>query len=198
MTRTAAVPEVRLPTREAAPRGDHSRSRGFSLGSVLRDAGITVLGLLGVACILWVALSAVFNLSLITFATGSMAPTIPTGSLAIVREVPAAELQPGDVATLQRGGEPLPVTHRVLTVTPSPTDTTTQIVTMQGDANPIPDVFPYYVDTAKVVLWSVPNGVVVTRALSNPLVIGGVTLGVGALVLWAFWPRGSQSRPLEG
>jgi signal peptidase len=150
---------------------------------------MAVLALAGLACIAWVAAAAIFGLSLITFATGSMAPTIPTGSLGIVREIPASELKVGDVATLQRGGEPLPITHRVLSVEQSPTDPSLSIVTMQGDANPIPDVFPYYVDTAKVVLWSAPGGAYVTRALSHPLVIGGVTLGIGTLVLWAFWPK---------
>jgi signal peptidase len=150
---------------------------------------MAVLALAGLACIAWVAAAAIFGLSLITFATGSMAPTIPTGSLGIVREIPASELKVGDVATLQRGGEPLPITHRVLSVEQSPTDPSLSIVTMQGDANPIPDVFPYYVDTAKVVLWSAPGGAYVTRALSHPLVIGGVTLGIGTHVLWAFWPK---------
>jgi signal peptidase len=148
-----------------------------------------LLALAGAACLLWLVLSNIFGLSLITFATGSMAPTITTGSLGVVREIPASELQVGDIATLQRGGERLPVTHRVLDVKPSPDDTNLQIVSMQGDANPIPDTFPYYVDTAKVVLWHVPNGAYVISYLTSPLVLVALTVGIGSLVLWAFWPK---------
>jgi signal peptidase len=168
--------------------------RRRSLLPLFRDLGMLLLAMAGAACLLWLVLSNIFGLSLITFATGSMAPTIPTGSLAVVREIPASELQVGDVATLLRGGERLPVTHRVLEVTQSPDDAETQIVSMQGDANPIPDTFPYYVDTAKVVLWSVPNGAYVIGYLTSPVVLMVLTVGIGSLVLWAFWPkRGKQA-----
>jgi signal peptidase len=154
-----------------------------------------LLALAGAACLLWLVLSTIFGLSLITFATGSMAPTITTGSLAVVREIPASELQVGDVATLQRGGEKLPVTHRVLSVTQSPDDPDVQIVTMQGDANPIPDTFPYYVDSAKLVLWAVPHGAYVIGYLTSPLVLLALTIGIGSLVLWAFWPKRGKRQP---
>jgi signal peptidase len=154
-----------------------------------------LLAVAGAACLLWLILSTIFGLSLITFATGSMAPTITTGSLAVVREIPASELKVGDVATLLRGGERLPVTHRVLSVTQSPDDADIQIVSMQGDNNPVPDTFPYYVDTAKVVLWSVPHGAYVISYLTSPLVLIALTIGIGSLVLWAFWPKRGKRTP---
>jgi signal peptidase len=163
--------------------------------AVLRDTGMAVLALAGVVCLGWLVLSSVLGLSLVTFATGSMAPTIPTGSVAVVREVPASELKVGDVATLERAGMGLPVTHRVTTVEPSPTKPDITIVSMQGDANPIPDVFPYHVSTAKVVLGSLPDAAIVIRTLTNPLALGGLALGISILVIWAFWPRGVRTRP---
>lgn len=148
-----------------------------------------LLALAGVACLAWLILSNLFGLSLVTFATGSMAPTIPTGSVAIVQQRPASELVVGDVATLERAGMGLPVTHRVTAVEPSATLPGATEVLMQGDANPIADVFPYHVKTAKVVLWSAAGGALVIQTLTNPLILGGLTLGIGALVIWAFWPR---------
>jgi signal peptidase len=181
---------TRLDTRRAA-----SALSWRSLLVVARELGMGMLALAGLACLVWLILSNLFALSLVTFATGSMAPTIPTGSVAIVQEIPASELKVGDVATLERAGMGLPVTHRVTAVEPSTAGPDLTVVSMQGDANPIPDVFPYYVDSAKVVLWSVADGAVVIQVLTNPLVLGTLTLGIGSLVIWAFWPRGARRRP---
>ncbi|HEV7951412.1 MAG TPA: signal peptidase I [Glaciihabitans sp.] len=143
----------------------------------------------GSVSLLWMIISNLFGLSLITFATGSMSPTIPTGSLGIVREIPASELRIGDVATLQRGGERLPVTHRVVSVEPSTSVGGATAVTMQGDDNPIADVFPYHVDSAKLLLFSIDNGAYVVDALTQPLMLSMGTLAIGGITLWAFWPR---------
>ncbi len=44
-----------------------------------------------------------------------MEPTIPTGSLAVVHEIPASEIAVGDIVTVDRPGQ-LPITHRVTSV----------------------------------------------------------------------------------
>ena len=143
----------------------------------------------GVLCIALVILSGLFNISLIMFKTGSMSPTIPTGSLALVREIPASEVAVGDVVTVDRAGE-LPITHRVTST--AGTGENRQL-TLRGDANPVEDPAPYDVSHVRIVLASVPHLATVIIAMSNPFVLGGITVGAGLLVTWAFWPRGPSA-----
>ncbi|MDD9205229.1 S26 family signal peptidase, partial [Georgenia sp. 10Sc9-8] len=89
------------------------RSRAARLGARLRGGLLTVAAAGGALCLLAVAAALVLDVSMIMFRTGSMAPSIPTGSLAVVREVPAKDVAVGDVVTVDRPGR-LPVTHRVV------------------------------------------------------------------------------------
>ncbi|HEU5224137.1 MAG TPA: signal peptidase I [Candidatus Lumbricidophila sp.] len=154
--------------------------------TVLGDVGLTIAACAGSVCIALVIAGLLFNVSIILFSTGSMSPTIPAGSAALVRDVPAAELKIGDVVTVDRPGK-LPVTHRIVAIAPS-ADGKTEL-TLRGDANPTNDPLPYNVTHVRIVLWSVPgiaNGIV---GLGNPLVMGGLTLAATVLVVWMFWPR---------
>jgi len=160
--------------------------RRRSAGRWLRSALLNVAAVGGVLCLLWVAAALVFHLSLIMFKTGSMSPTIPTGSLALVHQVPAAEARVGDVVTVDRPGQ-LPVTHRVVSVEPAQ-DGRARLV-LKGDANPTVDPAPYDVATFREVLWSAPGLARVVVWLGSPWVIGVLTLSVAALVTWVFWPR---------
>ncbi|UOE24777.1 S26 family signal peptidase [Agromyces soli] len=168
----------------------------MSAGRVGRAAGDAVLFLLaaaGAVCIALVVAALAFNITIMLFATGSMSPTIPAGSAALVREIPAGEVQLGDVVTVERDGR-LPVTHRVVGVDASPSgDGERRALTLRGDANPVDDPSPYDVATVRIVLWSVPGVAGVITALQQPIVLGGLTLGLTALVLWAFWPRGPRA-----
>src|SRR5688572_33224724 len=74
--------------------------------------GLTVVAVLGAACIACILASVLFKVSFVVFRTGSMTPAYSVGALAAVREVPASSLQPGDVATVQRTPASVPVTHR--------------------------------------------------------------------------------------
>ncbi|GAA1315486.1 hypothetical protein GCM10020360_17920 [Nonlabens tegetincola] len=144
----------------------------------------------GLACIVLVVLSLAFHISLIMFKTGSMSPTIPAGSLAVVRTIPASEIRVGDVLTVDRPGM-LPVTHRVTSVEGSGESRT---ITMRGDANDAEDPAPYEVTDARRVLGSVPHLARVVVWFSNPWVLGAMTLGAATLVTWAFWPREPRDR----
>ncbi|MBC7308235.1 MAG: hypothetical protein H5T80_15190, partial [Dietzia sp.] len=84
-----------------------------SLIGRLGDLGLTVLAALGTVSIAFVVLAVVFDIGILMFRTGSMGPTIPAGSVAIARQIPAAEMSPGDIVTVERGEGELPVTHRV-------------------------------------------------------------------------------------
>lgn len=168
----------------------------MSAGRVGRAAGDAVLFLLaaaGAVCIALVVAALAFNVTIMLFATGSMSPTIPAGSAALVREIPVAEVRLGDVVTVERDGR-LPVTHRVVGIDASPSsDGERRALTLRGDANPVDDPSPYDVATVRIVLWSVPGVAGVIAALQQPVVLGGLTLGLTALVLWAFWPRGPRA-----
>ena len=57
----------------------------------LRETLLNLAAAGGAVCLIAVVLAVAFNITLILFKTGSMSPTIPAGSLAVVREIPAAE-----------------------------------------------------------------------------------------------------------
>ncbi|MGX5696666.1 hypothetical protein ACWKWP_10760 [Agromyces soli] len=156
---------------------------------MIGDGVLAVLACAGAACIALVVAALAFDVSIMLFATGSMSPTIPAGSAALVREIPAGEVRTGDVVTVDRPGL-LPVTHRVVAIAePSSGIEGHRTLTLRGDANPVDDPAPYDVGTVRVVMWSVPGVAPVIAGLGNPLVLGGLTIAMSALVLWAFWPR---------
>jgi signal peptidase len=139
----------------------------------------------GAICIAAVVAAAIFHVTLIMFKTGSMQPTIPTGSLAVVHEIPASEVRVGDIVTVDRPGL-LPVTHRVTAISGAGDR---RALTLKGDANPVDDPAPYDVDTVRIVWAWVPGWAGVVVWFSNPLVLGALTVGTAGLVTWAFWPR---------
>ncbi|MDN3442882.1 signal peptidase I [Microbacterium sp. APC 3901] len=178
----------------SAPPGSASvppRSARRGLGSALADALLWVAALAGLACMVLVIVALTANITLIMFRTGSMAPTIPAGSVAVVQSVAASQVQVGDVVTVDREGD-LPVTHRVTSIAPGASEDE-RIITMRGDANAADDPHPYTVQTVRVVLLSVPGIATVVVAMGNPSVLGGLTVVATALVAWAFWPRSTAS-----
>lgn len=176
---------------------EQPRTRRTPAG-VIGDVLLWVASIGGVICILLVIAAVFFHITLIMFKTGSMEPTIPTGSLAVVHEIPASEIAVGDIVTVERPGQ-LPVTHRVTSVEGSGD---TRTITLRGDANPTDDVDPYVVSTVREVWTWVPGWASVVVWFSNPIVLGGLTLGATSLVTWAFWPRdtghGRRRAPRRG
>lgn len=160
-------------------------------GNRIGNALLNVAALGGTVCIVLVILAFFFQITLIMFKTGSMSPTIPAGSLAVVKKIPASEARVGDVVTIDRASA-LPVTHRVTSI--SPAEGGAAKITMRGDANPTDDPLPYEVQTVRIVLWSVPELAYTVNAANNPLVLGGLTLVMAVVVTWAFWPRDEPRR----
>lgn len=148
----------------------------------------------GALCIVLVILAQVFSISLIMFKTGSMSPTIPAGSVALVREIPAGEVVIGDVVTVDRPGD-LPVTHRVTAIEPGSNGQWS--ISMKGDANERPDPLPYEVGKVRQTLGHVPGLAPVIVAMGSPWVLGCLTLGAATLVTWAFWPRHQERHGTE-
>ncbi|TVU59301.1 signal peptidase I [Paenarthrobacter nitroguajacolicus] len=161
------------------------------LSGRLREALLNMAAAGGAVCILAVVCALLFNITLVMFKTGSMAPAIPAGSLAVVREIPAAEVTIGDVVTVDRPGK-LPITHRVQTI--GPADGAARTITMKGDANTESDPAPYVVQRVRLVLWSAPGLAYPLTAAANPVVLGATTVAVSALVTWVLWPRHAPRR----
>jgi signal peptidase len=180
----AEAPEERG---DAGPSQDGGRRRRGSVRGVLSEILLWVAALAGLVCIVLVILAFVAHITLIMFRTGSMAPTIPTGSVAIVQQIPASQVHVGDVVTVDRPGE-LPVTHRVRAVADGSTSGE-RLLTLRGDANAQDDVAPYPVSTVRIVRFAIPGLAPVIVAFGNPFVLGSITIGVAVLVIWAFWPR---------
>ena len=161
--------------------------------SLLRRVGdwlLTALAAAGALCIIALIAAFAFNITLMMFSTGSMSPAIPAGSVAVVRETPATDIEVGDVVTVERANA-LPITHRVTEILDTSGDQVT--FTMQGDANADPDPAPYTTDTVRLVLFSLPGLATVISGLQDPVALGVITVLAAALVTWAFWPRGTRS-----
>ena len=164
-----------------------------TVGFRLVDALLTTAATAGLVCIVAAVAAVGFDLTLIMFTTGSMAPTIPAGSLSLVRQIPATEIRVGDVVTIDRANQ-LPITHRVTSVEAIAGDPSgnSRTITMRGDANATDDAAPYTVTEARIVVTSVPGLAYAVAAVSHPLVLGASATGAAALVAWAYWPRGGQ------
>lgn len=118
-----------------------TRPRG-ALGQLVRSAGVGLsVGILLLVIALAGVLLVVPKVSgsvPLTILTQSMEPTLPPGTLIVVRPVDTDDLQVGDVATYQiRSGEPAVITHRITAVA-SASDGTRSF-TFQGDNNAEPD-----------------------------------------------------------
>ncbi|PCE14613.1 S26 family signal peptidase [Microbacterium sp. SZ1] len=184
-----STPITRRELREhvAESSADAPSARKRRVGRLLVDSALWIAAAAGVVCIALVVLAFAAQVTLIMFRTGSMSPTIPAGSVAVVQQVPASQVGVGDVVTVDRPGE-LPITHRITSVADGVTEDE-RVITMRGDANASDDPFPYAVTSVRRVLFSVPGVASVIVALSDPLVLGGITVAATVLVVWAFWPR---------
>lgn len=113
-----------------------------------------------------------------TVLSGSMTPTIPVGSLVLVRPIDPGALQVGDVATYQvEPGRPVYVTHRVVAVGHTDGHRT---FTFKGDANKAADTTPIVPGQVRGKVWfHVPHLGRIRDELSSG---EGRTLLVGVLL----------------
>lgn len=152
------------------------------------DLLLWTLGALGLLSLAAALAAHVWGFSIILFSTGSMTPTIPAGSAALVRLLPASELAVGDVTTIERPGQ-LPITHRITSIQPLAGSPSARVVTMRGDANAVDDPEPYVITDARLVVASMPGVAQFFAGLRDPRLMLVLTLLAGGLVTWAFWPR---------
>jgi len=157
---------------------------------VLRAVQTAIVGLAGLAGLLVVAaaLAPLAGLHLVRLETGSMAPTLPAGSVLLLRDVAGREVSAGDVVTVARPGHS-PVTHRVVEAVPAGEGAR---LVLRGDANGMDDPEPYLVDRVGLLVAGVPLGGGLLAALGTPAGMIAVSLAASLLVLWSWWP---QRRP---
>jgi signal peptidase len=163
---------------------------------VVKDAVLGLAALAGLACILWLVASTFFGLQMLIFQTGSMAPTMPTGTAAIAQPITAEQINVGDVVMVERQGQ-LPVTHRVVSVDPDPAVDGGAILVLKGDDNEVTDPSPYHVTEAVRVVFPIPGLGTVIGLGRQPLFLGLTTMLVAGLVLWAFWPSNNPKHTAQ-
>lgn len=149
---------------------------------VLRELALTVGAVAGVLCVVFTLLGAFVGVRPLVFTSGSMAPSIATGDLAVTRPVPLSRVSAGDVVSVF-DAQGTRVTHRVVSLDP---------LRLKGDANAVVDPLPYVVEQVDLVLFSVPAGGYVLTWLSSP----PATMLLGAylvFVVWVLWPRSRSS-----
>jgi signal peptidase len=108
---------------------------------------------LGVVCLLVPKVLGAVPLAILS---GSMAPTMPPGALAVVRPVDVTHVRIGDVLTYQaEPDDPTLVTHRVIAVSRDAHGGISLI--LQGDANDAPDDQPVRLEQVQgSVVYAVP------------------------------------------
>jgi len=85
----------------------------------------------------------IFGLESLVVASGSMAPRMPVGSVAMTREVDARAVSVGDIISFRHRGAAETTTHRVVGVK---VEASQVIFTTKGDANTTPDPETVVVD----------------------------------------------------
>lgn len=149
--------------------------------------------MLGLICVVAAMSAVIVGITPLVFRSGSMSPTMPTGSLAIARAVPATQVSPGDVVsvTADNGDR---VTHRVEKVAAVTGNSATLV--LKGDDNDVADAKPYVVSDVDRVVVAVPYAGYLVAALSTPTAAFAGAILATWLVATVFWPvRRPTSRP---
>lgn len=136
---------------------------------------LNLAAIVGVLCVVVGAVAFLTGMRPIIFQTGSMAPGIPAGSLALTVPISAEHIAAGDIISAPRVGDGRLVTHRVVTIEKHGS---LWLATMRGDANEANDATPYDVTAgAQRLVWSVPGVGEAMASIRSPwLLLGFVAL----------------------
>lgn len=152
--------------------------------------------LLGSAALLLIAvlIPRVSGATPYTILTGSMRPTMPPGTLVVVKPAEIDQIKVGDVVTYQmESGRPTVVTHRVVALVSSLSGE--RSLRTQGDDNPVADselVRP--VQVRGTVWYSVPFLGRLSLLFTGGERQLGVYAAAGGLALYAAWMFGGSLR----
>jgi signal peptidase len=174
------------------PRADDTATAARLLGGAI-DVVVGCLAIAGMASVAWWILSMCLGLGLVSFATGSMSPEYPTGSIAVSAPIALDRVRIGDVVTVQRAGGLEPITHRVIAIDVAPPGSHA-IVRLKGDANRVEDPAPYDVTALRRVVLPLPAIADALRYTGSPIVISGIATIIAGSLAWAFWPTRIRPR----
>jgi signal peptidase len=163
--------------------------RTLGRGAATLVMGVAVLAAVAAGVLAWAGYRPQPVLS------GSMEPTLPVGSLAVAKAVPADTIREGDVITFARpSGQPGTITHRVTHIQ---TRKGVRFYTTTGDANPSADPWSLRLpDQAGKHVATVPYAGYVALFIARPEVRAGVMALLTLLLIFgalrAIW---RPSRP---
>ena len=144
------------PTAVADPMHDASTAPRRFATLATRMASYAVIGAVSIVLIVSVVVPRIAGAQPYTIETGSMQPTLPPGTLVVVKPIDSHDIGIGDVITYQlRPGEPAVVTHRV--VAQGVDGGGRPVFWTRGDANSATDARPVRSVQVRGKLWySVP------------------------------------------
>jgi signal peptidase len=187
-TMTTSPPPSTPHESPVAPAG---RSSGLSLAGkilgwiLLVLAGLVVLGLLAVTIG-----PRFLPYQALIVRSGSMSPTIPTGSIVFYRKIDAAKVKVGDIIVFDKPGSTNEkVTHRVFRIGQSPTG---RYAITKGDANGVPDDWRVpLAGTGWVSVFHLPSVgyalVYLQSTLARLLLLVVPAILLGAITLYEIW-----------
>jgi signal peptidase len=151
---------------------------------IFQSAGLAILSVIGVATVLATVFCLASGLRPVIVLSGSMAPTVPAGSVVFHETTPAADLKVGDVVTVPRPATDDVVTHRITSIEAA--EGGQYAMTMRGDANKQDDPRTYAVSEANKMAFSVPHlGSWLSWMRANPIQTAAAML---ALLVFSLWP----------
>lgn len=121
--------------------------------AVLVEVALTLGAVIGVGVAGVTVMAARSGMQPLVVRSGSMEPTIATGSMILVKRIEAPEIRVGDILAVERSDHTR-VTHRVVAVQPRGEAAE---LTMKGDANEDADPIPVTVRHAYRLVWQVPT-----------------------------------------
>lgn len=160
------------------------------------DRLLTLGAVLGAAVLVLVATGFVLGVRPVFLRSGSMAPTMTTGSLVLVRTTAAGDLRVGDVVCV-RTSDGTRVTHRIASLRrDGDPENGVAVLTLRGDANRAADPQTYRVRTAYRAIGHVPWVGRVFGAASGPA--GIFVLGAFVTMMLTLVVRGGGAPPGPG
>lgn len=142
-----------------------------STSSILLEGVLTAGSIFGAIVLFLTLFAAQSGFRPLVVRSGSMEPAISTGSMVLVRRIPASDIKPGDIVSVERADRTR-VTHRVITVERQGSNA---VLTLKGDANEDPDPAPVTVSSAYRLVLTIGWVGRFTSWLATPA--GGFALG---------------------
>lgn len=161
-------------------------------GVLLNGLSLGVLLLVLALGTITVALPAVVGGMPLSVLTGSMRPTLPPGTLVVIKPAPVEEIGVGDVITFQiESGKPAVATHRVIARSDDSASGEVRFTT-QGDANNAPDPEPVRPAQIRGEVWyAVPYLGWANQAVDGQTRSWVIPVLAGGLFVYAAWTIGS-------